>query len=161
LHDDDPDVVNAMLRFMYAFDFDDDSDHDHNDESRMAPIVFDVHVNVVADKYDMTALANLAAAKFGRRAESEWRTPAFADAAELVYTLPSNPSNIILRNVITKVACAQANALYTEDIGARFREVAGSVPQLGSELAKELANLHKSCHQPRVSNLEDLFLDDE
>jgi len=128
-----------MLRFMYAFDFDDGLKFGNEKGSSMAPIVFDVHVNIMADKYDMTALAYLAAAKFGRRAELEWHTPAFADAAELLYTLAPNLSNRVLRNAITKVASTNAHALYTQNYGARFREVAGAVPQLGSELAQQLA----------------------
>jgi len=136
LEEDDPLVVNAMLEFLYAFDYDDEVNK--KDPSLYSPIVFNIHVSIIADKYDMSSLGLLAAKKFADHANAEWNKPTFADAVEVVYKAAPDHDRTLYETIV-KVASTNATALYQHDFGARFREIAGSVPQLGSELAQKLS----------------------
>ncbi|KAK5707672.1 hypothetical protein LTR97_000210 [Elasticomyces elasticus] len=134
LREDEPAVIDGMLRYLYTSDY---SDTDHysrgSEEREISPIVYDVLIHIAADKYDIPALQSLAASKFNTRAQEEWKLEAFADAAELIYTAAADRDHQ-LRNTVVAVATKHGRDLSTQEQGSRFREVAASVGALGAAL---------------------------
>ncbi|TKA69594.1 hypothetical protein B0A55_09258 [Friedmanniomyces simplex] len=131
LREDGPDVVAAMVRFFYYFDYSDA--YDKTDPDSPPPMIFNVHVHIIADKYDIPELAKLAARKFADLADSEWQSPDFADAASLVFTTAAH-ALYKLRDIIIDVASKHAEALSKHEYGARFLAAASAVPALVSAL---------------------------
>ena len=138
-----------MVRYFYKFDYNEEGNTD--DQGTIPPIVFNVHVHTIADKYDIPNLLKLAALRFKERAQLEWNSAEFADAVELVYE-NCTTVNKELRDTIVSVATEHAKALSGRDSGARFREVAGSVPALGLALwSKQAADAERASVKLRVT----------
>ncbi|KAF5621974.1 hypothetical protein F52700_10848 [Fusarium sp. NRRL 52700] len=126
IDDFDPDVVDAMLRFMYSFEY--SSDHD---TPRM---VFDVRVYQIADKYGITALKNEVKKQFKAAVASEWTANDFSVAANLVYvTTPSRDRG--LRDIVMETI--RENIDYLVDHN-NFDELLRSTPDLAADLISEL-----------------------
>ena len=140
LAEDDPSVVNEMLRFMYTFDYGTEIVSGSGPEGQ-APMLTDVAVHIIADKYDIEPLADLAASKFYQRAATEWCTEGFASAAALVYTAAADREHE-LRNATMAVATRHAHSLRTEEAGTHFREVMGAVPALALALWEKQVDAH-------------------
>ncbi|KAK3684450.1 hypothetical protein LTR37_020258 [Vermiconidia calcicola] len=81
LDDDDAQVVEAMLRYLYTGNYGDAG----NNASDIPSIVLDVRMYIVADKYFIKSLESAAAIKFSERCSKEWSSPAFAQAVAEVY----------------------------------------------------------------------------
>ncbi|KAK5701413.1 hypothetical protein LTR17_022606 [Elasticomyces elasticus] len=126
LKEDNPDAVGAMIQYLYT------TDYDAEEGSSTPPMILDVNVHVVADKYDLSALAKLADRKFHTRASREWNTPAFVEVATLIFTTENDVGD--LRNTVVSTANAHRIELSQGDIGAQFHKVAFAVPALGSAL---------------------------
>ena len=133
LKDDNPLVVQAMIYYLYHFDYSDTI----NEQGTSLPLVFNVHIHTIADKYDIPELLKLAAKKFSARAEVEWDTKALADAIRGVYTEAADP-NRELRNTVLEVSSKHAYALFRNEFEA-FNEVAASVPSFAGELGARIA----------------------
>jgi len=71
-----------MLCYFYKFDYDDCAGPDD-----VEPIIRDVRMFAIADKYFIAPLKTLAAEKFAKRAELEWNTDHFANAIAEVCTI--------------------------------------------------------------------------
>ncbi|KAK5726547.1 hypothetical protein LTR17_012670 [Elasticomyces elasticus] len=142
LKEDKPLVVDAMIKYFYTFDY--DSERNNGGTNDMHALVFDVHILLIADKYDIPDLARLATTKFKERARTEWRNTAFANAAGLVFTagFPVDP----LREIIVGLAMAQAKELDKGDVGKRFYEVASSTPALAVALWRKRSA--RDCEHP-------------
>ncbi|KAK4900855.1 hypothetical protein LTR27_002038 [Elasticomyces elasticus] len=126
LKEDNSDAVGAMMRYLYT------ADYDAEEGISMPPMILDVNVHVVADKYDLSALAKLADTKFYTRASTEWNTLAFVEAATLIFTTETDLGD--LRNTVVSTANAHRIELSQGDTGAQFHKVAFAVPALGSAL---------------------------
>ncbi|KAK3646240.1 hypothetical protein LTR56_008591 [Elasticomyces elasticus] len=103
-----------------------------------SPIVFDVHIHNIADKYDLPGLTVLAVASFKENAEAEWDNGAFVEAARVVYTEAADREQQ-LKDVVLSVAHAHASSLTREqqDEKQAFFKMACTVPALGTALWKE------------------------
>ncbi|KAK4958234.1 hypothetical protein LTR10_004660 [Elasticomyces elasticus] len=119
LGENDPLVIAAMISYMYTCDYSDEVKADGMED--MMQILFNVHVHVLADKYDMPDLAEMAAKKFKEWAEKEWKDASFADAAGLVFTpdLPTAP----LREVVVAIAVAHAGELNEDMVHLPFHKL--------------------------------------
>ncbi|KAK4901663.1 hypothetical protein LTR27_001435 [Elasticomyces elasticus] len=131
LKEDDPSAVAAMLDYVYNFDYPDDANHD-NTES-ISPILFNLQVYVLADKYDIPHLGRIAESKFCQRANEDWKDAAFAEAAALVFIEDAGAA-AELRWLVVELATLHSLGLSKDDVGTRFQEVVGSVPALGLAL---------------------------
>lgn len=136
LEDDDPAAVEAMLRFLYTCDY--EVPTARRCHHATTSLVLHVFVNILADKYSLTALSTLSAEKFDKEAKTGWISHSFADAIEVAYTSSSERDRKIRDSIIT-IASAHAKELYTSANTGNFRQVAGKVPQFASELAQSLA----------------------
>ncbi|GIZ45757.1 hypothetical protein CKM354_000891000 [Cercospora kikuchii] len=78
-----PNTVAAMLRFLYTNDFDDEIHLDDELEG-FQQLAMNIGVYVVADKYQLDDLADLAKDKFSvRRSKAECNAPDFREAIRL------------------------------------------------------------------------------
>lgn len=110
-----------MLYYLYNFDY---GDHGNSQEDA-APIVLDVRMFAIADKFAITPLKKLAAKKFAVRADAEWNTAGFAEAIAEVYDIiPAHEDTLerIVVRVVSKItqrwtqfACCQSPREATND----------------------------------------------
>ncbi|KAK5727354.1 hypothetical protein LTR15_003248 [Elasticomyces elasticus] len=129
--DKETSVVAAMLHYMYHLDYNEEGDV--NGQASTPPIIFNVHVHMAADYYQIPALAKLAISKFEKRAQEEWASDDFAQAAALIYAEAADKDHQ-LRNAVNSVAAKHAKELIKDDSGAHLRKMADEVPALGSAL---------------------------
>ncbi|KAL9566570.1 hypothetical protein ACKAV7_009485 [Fusarium commune] len=86
IKDFEPNVVDAMLRFVYSFEY--------NNAEGTPPIVFDAHMYQIADKYDIAAL----------------KTESKNNSANLVYvSTPSEDRG--LRDIVVETASENIDQL--------------------------------------------------
>lgn len=138
-----------MLQYLYTTNYEDGSGHGKD------PLLFNVQVHTVADKYDVTALASLACFKFFRQAGRDWRTTEFAEAVEEIYD-GSTDSKQALKEEVIKVCVDNATELFAkqdaDQAPLKLRDVANSVPCFSADLAAALAEkLRLSTEQLELS----------
>ncbi|KAI9784671.1 MAG: hypothetical protein M1816_000787 [Peltula sp. TS41687] len=117
LKDDDVQVVEAMLQFLYATDYD--------SNKIVSPMLFNIRVYVLADKYDIEPLKKLAKAKFEKAMWSCWKMDDFPDAVAEVYgsTMPTDRS---LRGPVAEVSYENLQQLLKDDgFGATLEQTVG------------------------------------
>lgn len=136
LQEDEPLVVESMLRYIYTFDYSDATCRDS--DTIKSPMLQNVHVHKIAHKYDIPGVAKLAHSKFEQSARANWKYPSFADAAMLVFTSAADRERQ-LRDTVISVATEHAGELKEADCGAHFREAVGAVPSLGLALWQKQA----------------------
>ncbi|KAF5548959.1 n-carbamoyl-l-amino acid hydrolase [Fusarium mexicanum] len=126
IDDFDPDVVDAMLRFMYSLEYSND-----HDTSRM---IFDVRLYQIADKYDIAELKDEVKEQFQRAVGSGWNTSHFPIAANLVYmTTPSQDRG--LRDIVFEAVSKNIKTLVGLD---SFDELLRTTPDLAADLIPDL-----------------------
>ncbi|KXS98317.1 hypothetical protein AC578_6849 [Pseudocercospora eumusae] len=138
LHEDDPEIIDAMLRSCYAFEFDAGGSY-----------LRAVKIFAAAEKYMMENLQHTAAAAFYYLFHpSLWQSLAsgaedsikeHAAAISEAYTTSSDPDKI-LRNVILRCATLKHRhcRVGISDTSG-YREIAKSHPEFGVDLAVRLA----------------------
>ncbi|KAK4961879.1 hypothetical protein LTR10_002372 [Elasticomyces elasticus] len=109
-----------------------------SDRDTIAPIVLNVHLYALAEKYSIPAMAHLAAAKFEERTRSEWDTVGFANATAVVYTIVTDCYQE-LRDIIASVAILHIHELSQGTTSRAFRELVSSIPALGSGMWQAVA----------------------
>ena len=100
------------------------------------PLVIHVHVYILADKYDIPPLQNLAISKFKLAVNSEWKTEAFAEAIRLVYgriIATDDP----LRDVVVDFASKHTANLLRHNVA--FKTMMEDVGEFGRDLAMKLS----------------------
>jgi hypothetical protein len=136
-HDDEPSIINAVIKFLYSADYADES---NEGEEGLRPLSFNALVYAAADKYDLEDLGRLALAKFTGRSTSQWATPDFADAVNILYTgAPSSKS--AMRMVAVEAIRENAWNILCAPSGEKLRKVIGSTPELGLELSVALVTV--------------------
>ncbi|EMF10340.1 uncharacterized protein SEPMUDRAFT_13303, partial [Sphaerulina musiva SO2202] len=113
LPDDRSDAVNALLWYAYTANYDDTKECSVSDGQLIPrPMLFNVLVHTVGDKYGMRNLCQLAEAKFEKHATTEWRSDGFADAIiEMSLTSP-DPKRVLLK-IAAEIAITHAADLFT------------------------------------------------
>lgn len=128
-------VVEAMLHFMYTFDY----DASGSAQNSSSPMVFNVKVYSIADKYDVPALKSQAKQKFETAVETCWDMDDFPDAiAQVYHSTPSTDRG--LREVISGAACEHVNELLLKQ---GFRDVLEETVGFASDIAQLLAKRQK------------------
>ncbi|KAH8728537.1 BTB/POZ domain-containing protein [Phaeosphaeriaceae sp. PMI808] len=130
LNDDDISAVEAMLEFMYSFDYDSSG----RAENTCSPMVFNVKVYSIAEKYDIPALKAKAKQKFETAVETCWEMDDFPDAVKEVYhSIPDN--NQELQEVVADIACRNIKQLLFKD---KFCDVLKETGGFASSLVHRL-----------------------
>ncbi|OJJ42338.1 hypothetical protein ASPZODRAFT_1500918 [Penicilliopsis zonata CBS 506.65] len=81
LKEDDPRAVEAMIHFMYGFEYDSSG----SEHGRMSPMLFNIKVYQVADKYAVPLLKQDAKEKFERIIQTCWAMDDFPAAITEAY----------------------------------------------------------------------------
>ena len=135
LSDDDPQVVETLIHYFYNFDYPDPT----NGQNDVPPIVLDVQMYIIADKYFIEPLKQLAIQKFENRAKLEWDTDAFADAVGEAYDSTAEGSNPLKRIAISTVK-KHSKELLDESKGyTHFLKILSTTPAFGADTAIALA----------------------
>ncbi|KAK4900854.1 hypothetical protein LTR27_002037 [Elasticomyces elasticus] len=139
LQEDNAAVVGEMLRWMYTFSY-----NDVPSDQSMPALTFNVHMQIIADKYDMPGLATLAAVKFAELAEVQWKEQELADAAALVFTNCVDRDEQ-LRKTIFSITTKYGEKLRHGVEGVHLRKMVACTPVLGLALwcgpAKAISSL--------------------
>lgn len=121
-----------MLRYLYQFDYDAEAGAR---ESKAEPIIFNVWVHILADKYDIIGLLEVAETKFASLCKVRWATAPYAEAVREVYTAAADRSGA-LRRTILEICSLHVTELHNEDLGTSFREIVRSTPAFALELCQ-------------------------
>ncbi|KPM39352.1 hypothetical protein AK830_g7204 [Neonectria ditissima] len=120
--DFDASVVEAMLRFMYAFDY--------TNVYSTSTMVYDAQVYQIADKYDVPALKAHAQKKFGLAITTSWSMDDFPLAITVVYE--STPSaDRGLRDLVVEISRKNIDQLVGRD---SFSELLRKTPDFAADL---------------------------
>ncbi|KAF4627649.1 hypothetical protein G7Y89_g10503 [Cudoniella acicularis] len=125
LHDDDPIIVNAMLRHLYGFEY--------ADGVHLPEMIFNARIYGLADKYQIPNLKGLAKTKFESVARAGWNTIEFPLSIEIIYeSTPSSDRS--LRDIATKLAVEHLTALFENNDA--FLNTAGKVAEFRRDIAE-------------------------
>ena len=120
-----------MFEFMYTFDYDSSG----RGETSSSPMVFNVKVYSIADKYDVQALKLQAKKKFMETISVCWDMDDFPDAVAQVYC--STPtSDRGLREAVSDITCKNIDRLFAKE---RFEEILEETTGFASDVVKSLA----------------------
>jgi len=86
LVDDEPEIVDRMIKFMYEEDYCDGSNTtEDGDQGAAKPLVLSTKLYIIADKYDVPALKELAKRKYETAVSHRWDLTSFITSLELMY----------------------------------------------------------------------------
>ena len=128
LNDDDPLAVEALIHYLYNFEYDTINDR----QTDVPQIVLDVRVWVIADKYFVEPLKELAAEYFEGRNCNEWMEPDFAKAIVEVYT--TTLEGCALRESIIFTVRDCPSLLDPKEGHTDFLKVLRETPGLGADI---------------------------
>lgn len=134
----EPDVVQALLYYIYTFDY-----QGSEVETTLPEVIFHVHVHIAADRFGFPKLGRMAADSFEECARygSDENPEALASAIELAYNCGPDHEDR-LREYIIDVVTYKPNIkkFYTTQEYAMFREVTGAIPAFNTDLVARLIN---------------------
>ena len=133
-----------MLNFMYLFDY----DAGGSDQARTSPMIFNVKVYSIADKYDVVALKSQAKEKFEKTAKSCWNMDDFPPAISEVYS--STPATDRgLRDLVVEIVCTHIDALLVRQ---DFRNVLEETVGFAADVTQRIASTFKEYKCPNCTN---------
>ncbi|KAG7007343.1 hypothetical protein G7Y79_00010g028440 [Physcia stellaris] len=107
LQEDDPDMVDNMLRFLYTSDYRDDANGDR-------PLLVNAKMYSLGDKYSIEALKELAEYKFSDALDAGWDIVSFPEVIDAVYnTTPASDRG--LRDRLTPVLLEHKEELHEHE----------------------------------------------
>lgn len=121
LKEDNPRAVEAMIHFMYGFEYDSSG----SDHGRVSPMLFNVNVYQIADKYGVPKLKDRAKEKFEKANETCWEMDDFPMTITKAYS--STPkTDRGLRDPLIRTALNHIDCLHkTEDFMQVLEETVG------------------------------------
>ncbi|KAK3646246.1 hypothetical protein LTR56_008597 [Elasticomyces elasticus] len=133
--DEDPWAIGALLHYLHENHY-----FDRPFSTGTDLLTINLLVHDLANRYNIHSLAKLAVKTFHSRAEFEWRTVAFAKAAQRVFTAGlSADFDDELRAAVVEVALAHEEVLTGKGFGQRFYEVVHATPALEEAITMEQA----------------------
>lgn len=149
---DDPSVVDAMLQFMYTFEYDWRS----NDQEQVSPMLFDVRVYGIAEKYGVSALKVRAKEKFEAVVKKWWHLDDFSHSVVEIYrSTPSTDRG--LRDIAVSVACEHISELLKN---SSFNDALEEIADFAADITQLLANSAKK-EQSDVKRYKCPYCDEE
>lgn len=134
--DDDPQITKALIYYLYFFDYEELTTR-YKD---VAPIVLDVKMHAIADKYFVEPLKQLATAKFEARAKQAWSMPAFAATVSEIYETSSKDDEPIKAVALETIRFHSDELLSKTGKSPSFLQVLCHTAELGGDLATSLPN---------------------
>ncbi|KAI7089444.1 hypothetical protein KC356_g2517 [Hortaea werneckii] len=141
LHDDHPAAVALMVKYFYSFDYATDA---NTDDHFANPLEMHAHVYVIADKYGVEDLKQLACRKFTNLVPEI--VPQNLDptgAIRLIYTATPDQESNKLRKVATTAWCLLSHQIVNYIGQAAVDQLLRDVPELAVELARQYSVLMK------------------
>jgi speckle-type POZ protein len=126
LKGDDEYAAAAMLKFMYTSDYDSSG----RDENSSSPMVFNVEVYQIANKYLVPALKSLAQRKIQETFSTSWNSDDFPDAIAQVYSQPDT-SDQGPRAMVIEVVREHSKELITKP---KFCDILKGTTEFASDL---------------------------
>ncbi|KAI7343100.1 hypothetical protein KC331_g3578 [Hortaea werneckii] len=168
LHDDHPAAVALMIKYFYSFDYATDPSID----ARFAnPLEMHAHVYVVADKYSVEDLKQLACRKFTDLVpEIVPQNLDPTDAIRLIFTATPEQESNKLRKVATTAWCLLSHQIVDYIGQAAVDQLVRDVPDLAVEMAHQYSALIKGristdsssvlckCGRPKQGDLPQVVL---
>ncbi|KUL81280.1 hypothetical protein ZTR_10828, partial [Talaromyces verruculosus] len=127
LQDDDPCAIQAMIHFMYGFDYDSSG----SEHSRASPMLFNVKVYQIADKFVVPQLKQKAKEKFETIVQTCWKMDDFPVAIAEAYTCTPKTDRG-LREPLVKISMDHMDELLKKDA---FVDVLENTIGFSSDLA--------------------------
>lgn len=117
---------------MYRFDY----DASGNDQARVSPMIFNVKVYAIAEKYNVSALKSQAKDKFEKAVETCWDMDDFPHAIAYVYA--STPDRG-LRDLVVGIVCKYIKALLEkQDFQNVLKETTGFAADVTQLLTQKI-----------------------
>lgn len=117
LDDNEPFIVGKMIDFLYAIDYDDhpttslaEPAKQATDAHNPASLLINAKVCIIADKYELKVLRELACTKYKEALPNAWDTSIFSESASLVFD-NTVETDRMLRDVIIRIASHNARGL--------------------------------------------------
>lgn len=117
LDDNEPFIVGKMIDFLYAIDYDDhpttslaEPAKQATDAHNPASLLINAKVCIIADKYELKVLRELACTKYKEALPNAWNTSIFSESASLVFD-NTVETDRMLRDVIFRIASHNARGL--------------------------------------------------
>jgi speckle-type POZ protein len=133
-----------MLNFMYFFDY----GASGSDRARPSPMIFNIKVYSIADKYDVVALKSRAKEKFEKAAKSCWDMEDFPLAISEVYS--STPATDRgLRDLVVEIVCTHIDALLVKQ---DFRNLLEETVSFAADVTQLIASTFKEYECPNCGN---------
>ncbi|PYI05223.1 hypothetical protein BO78DRAFT_447876 [Aspergillus sclerotiicarbonarius CBS 121057] len=131
LTDDNPRAIEAMIQFMYGLDYDSSS----GNRGSTSPLLFNVNLYQVADKYVVPQLKRRAKEKFDTVAKTCWQMGDFSTAIAEVYSYTTK-ANRDLRDPLVETSREHIDELRNKD---DFRTVLAEAVGFAADLVQNLA----------------------
>ena len=150
---DDPDIVHAMLHYLYNFDYNDENVDEHGSISCMP---FNIRVFALAHKYDVEPLKGFARKRFSQLAEQEPRGSGFSRAVRLLYEgiADSGSHEKKLYEIVVEYVREYYELLKDEDPGfeGALDEVAGFGAHVAAALMTKGGRKNRDIQKYRCDN---------
>ncbi|KAJ5938796.1 BTB/POZ protein [Penicillium verhagenii] len=140
LMDDDPRAIEAMIHFMYGFDYDSSG----SELGRVSPMIFNIKLYQMADKYFIPQLKKKAKYKFEQIAKTCWEMDDFPIAIAEAYQR-THKHDRDLRELLVKISQEHVVELAeNEKFCSALEETTGFAADLALSLS-EAVNHKASC----------------
>lgn len=131
--EDDSDVIDAMLKFMY------EGRYIHTPVVKFAPAVFHVKVAAIGEKYFVNGLIQQAAEFLKDTLAKQWHADAFMDAVDEWWTSCTDPEKLLSDQIVYTVAIRHVELFAPGQERGRFRKFLDEKPWIAAEIAARLA----------------------
>ncbi|KAI7289663.1 hypothetical protein KC343_g4719 [Hortaea werneckii] len=127
--DDHPQVIEAMLRWFYEHDY-------GTSQDTKWPLVFDIQVYAVADKYLLPNLKHLAATNFEQRAEKNWKSKDFETAVTDTYEYLLDSDGTLMQTMARIVSKHRKDLFHPVTGSLELKALAVRIPEFGSDVLR-------------------------
>lgn len=144
LKEDNSRAVEAMLRFMYTFDYDSSG----SDWERASPILFNVEVYSIAEKYGVLPLKLQAKEKFEKAIQNCWDMDDFSPAITEIYnSTPTTDRG--LRDAVVEISHEHICRLLEKHA---FRDVLEETAGFAADVTQQMASSDTAMENYRCPN---------
>ena len=135
LVEDDPDIVDRMIDYLYRLDYDDQPDSASVKEPS-GRLVINCLVYAIADKYEIWSLKDVAKQKTAELVGKEWKDDNFLVALETAWTTTPQ-SDRGLRDLFIPLLCTNMTELIKKE---PYMEALRSITDLAADVVQALCS---------------------
>ncbi len=142
------------MEFLYKLDYEDHRSSVHPDRTPgydPTSLLVNAKLYIIAEKYEIQALKELACTKYQQVLPETWNTSVFAESARLVYD-NTVETDRMLRDIIVEVASNNAKTLLDR---GEFVDLLKSNGGLATEIMRKAIDRYESLMEPQQTNIPD------